>query len=351
MAGLILVLNGGSSTLKAALIRRGAAEPVADETRGWEGDRAITVDTILDAWSRHAADIEAVAHRVVHGGSQFTGPALVNDTVLAGIEAVSELAPLHNHVALQVMRIARERLPAVTHVACFDTAFHSTLEESAWRYAIPYEWAATWGIRRFGFHGLSVEWSVRAAAEFLQLPRDRVSLIVAHLGSGCSVTAVRDGRSAWTSMGFTPLEGLMMGTRSGSIDPGLIFFLADSGRLSLNAVSEALERESGLLGISGVSSDMREVRAAAKRGDRRAALAIELFVARAAQEIAAAMTWANPAAIVFTGGVGEHDASTRDAIMARLPFVLCPVLPIKANEAVVMAEAAARLMDEAAASA
>jgi acetate kinase len=233
-------------------------------------------------------------------------------------------------------------LPEIPHVACFDTAFHATLPEVAWRYPVPYEWAEEWGVRRFGFHGLSVEWALREAAERLGRPVNGLSLVVAHLGSGCSVTAVKDGRSEWTSMGFTPLEGLMMGTRSGSIDPGLLLHLSGAERLGHAAVQAALEHQSGMLGVSGLAGDMRELRAAASAGHARAGMAIEMFVARAAEGIAAAMTWVDPAAIIFTGGIGENDQATRAEIVARLPGTArdIQVLVIRAREDLVMAAAA-----------
>ncbi len=261
---------------------------------------------------------------------------LIDDSVVAGIDELTELAPLHNAPAVEVIRAARSALPATMHVACFDTAFHSTLPEAAWRYPVPRQWADDWGIRRFGFHGLSVEWSVRKSGES--------NLVVAHLGSGCSVTAVRDGRSAWTSMGFTPLEGLMMGTRSGSIDPGIPIHLLRTGRLTVDELDEALERDSGLLAVSGLSNDMREIRAAAAAGDGRAGLAIEMFVARAAESIAAALTWTNADALVFTGGIGENDLATRDAIAERLP-VQPQTLVVEAREDLVMADAATGLLE------
>jgi acetate kinase len=335
LAGLILVLNAGSSTLKASLIDPGHYEPVDSLNAEWQGDRAGTVTDSI-ARLTIGRDLAAVAHRVVHGGPQFTEPVLIDDSVVSDVEALTELAPLHNAPAVEVIRAARAALMNQPHVACFDTAFHATLPESAWRYAVPRAWADEWGIRRFGFHGLSVEWAIRQSSE--------PNAVVAHLGSGCSVTAVRGGRSAWTSMGFTPLEGLMMGTRSGSIDPGIPIHLLRNRLMTVDELDHALEKQSGLLGISGQSNDMRKLREAAAAGDDRAGLAIEMFVARAAEGIAAAATWTEPAALVFTGGIGENDAASRDAIVARLPFVP-RVLVVEAREDLVMAEAASRLID------
>jgi acetate kinase len=334
LAGLILVLNAGSSTLKASLVEPGVEAPIAAATETWADERAATVRKTIDQLTRDR-DIAAVAHRVVHGGSRFTEPVLVNDGVVDEIESLTELAPLHNAPAVEVIRAARAALPETPHVCCFDTSFHATLSEAAWRYPVPREWDQ-WGIRRYGFHGLSVEWSVTRVGE--------PDVVVAHLGSGCSVTAVTGARSAWTSMGFTPLEGLMMGTRSGSIDPGIPIHLLRDGRLTVEELDEALERRSGLLGVSGLSNDMRELRAAAAGGDERARLAIDMFVGRAAETIAGAYTWtAAEAPLVFTGGIGENDAATRDAIVEKLPFA-ARTLVVEAREDLVMAAAAARII-------
>ena len=341
----ILVLNGGSSTLKTAVIDTATGETTALRTDPWDGDRQAIARRVIGELSELA--IEAVGHRVVHGGTKFVEPVLVDDAVLDELHAMGDFAPLHNRVAVELVRVARGALPDVPNVCCFDTGFHATLTEAARRYPVPEAWAA-WGIRRFGFHGLSVEWSVSRAAELLGGRPESISLVVAHLGSGCSVTAVRKGRSAWTSMGFTPLEGLMMGSRSGSIDPGIIIFLLRSGRIQLSDLEDALERRSGLLGISGVSADMQDVRVASDAGNAQATLAVDMFVARAAEAIAAAMTWVSTEAIVFTGGIGEHDGRTRDAICARLGSgwgtKAAPVLVIQAREDLVIANAAASLL-------
>jgi acetate kinase len=339
----VLVVNAGSSSLKASLIEVGKDEPIAAVNEAWQDDRAGTVDAAIGELRSHG-EADAVAHRVVHGGPRFTQPALIDDDVLGQIEAVTELAPLHNRPALEAIRAARSALPSVPHIACFDTAFHSTMPEVAWRYPVPHEWAAAWGIRRFGFHGLSVEWSVTKAAEVLGVGIGEVNIVVAHLGSGCSATAVRNGQSAWTSMGFTPLEGLMMGTRSGSIDPGIPLQLIRTGRLTADEVEAALERQSGLRGVSGSSADMRELRAAADSGDQRAQMAIDMFVASTAQWIAAGLTWVKADALIFTGGIGENDERTRSAILDRLP-VETQAIVVRAREDLVMAGTAASLVD------
>ena len=349
MARLIFVLNGGSSSLKASLIEVGADEPLASCTWAWDEDRQATLERALLAMNILDRGIDAVAHRVVHGGQRYTTPVVIDDRVAADLKAVANLAPLHNTAALELIRSARKRLPGLPHVACFDTVFHATMPEVAWRYPVPYQWESDWGIRRFGFHGLSVEWSVQKAAALLGLSSDRLSLVVAHLGSGCSITAVENGRSKWTSMGFTPLEGVMMATRSGSIDPGVLLHLTRNGLVTLDDAADALEDRSGLLGVSGISGDIRHVREAAQAGNERATLALAMFVARTAEGIAAAMTWVVPDAIVFTGGIGEHDAETRSQILDRLNGLAGSVriLTIEAREDVVMATAAAALLDQA----
>jgi acetate kinase len=265
------------------------------------------------------AGVEAVGHRVVHGGTKFRSAVRVDDRVLKGIEALAEFAPLHNPVAAATIRAARSALPTLPQVAAFDTAFHATLSEEQFLYPVPWRWHREYGIRRFGFHGLSVEWSTRRAAELLNRPADRLALVVAHLGSGCSVTAVRNGRSVATSMGLTPMEGLMMGTRSGSIDPGILLYMLRTRRAGRSELETALDHQSGLVGVFGRPAGMREIEKAAGEGNARARLAIDMFVGRAAAGIAAAAT-ALPRldALVFTGGIGEHSPSVRSAIVGRL---------------------------------
>jgi acetate kinase len=338
----VLVLNAGSSTLKASVLEvdpagpRRATPPLDATTVSWGSDasratgRNDHLRRVLDRFASagiQPSALSAVGHRVVHGGERFTDAALIDEATLTQLDEVSTLAPLHNPVALDTIRAARMLLPSVPHVAAFDTAFHATLPHAARTYPIPQAWRAAHDIRRFGFHGLSVEWSVGRAAELLERPLDELRLIVAHLGSGCSVTAVDRGASVDTSMGFTPLEGLMMGTRSGSIDPGIPLHLERMGIADAAAIDEALEHGSGLLGVSGVSGEMQRVREAATAGDPRASLAIELFVRSAARAIAAAMTSVDHLdALVFTGGIGEHDAVTRASIVARLaPLAILPL--------------------------
>jgi acetate kinase len=310
------VLEAGSRTARAQT----AVDWGSDATQ--VANRQVTIARALadlESAGVPAGALEATGHRVVHGGLRFQAPTRIDRTVLAELERLVPLAPLHNGVALDTIRAQQELLPELPAVACFDTAFHATLPPAAHVYPLPWAWYADWGIRRFGFHGLSVEWSVRRAAELLARPPSNLCLVIAHLGSGCSVTAVKGGRSVATSMGFTPLEGLMMGTRSGSFDPGIAVEVQRRHGLDSDALAGAIEHEAGLLGVSGVSGDMRAVEEAAAAGDRRAGLAFDMFVGRAAEGIAAAAT-ALPRldALVFTGGIGEHSARVRGAICARL---------------------------------
>ncbi len=334
----LLVLNAGSSTLKASVLEPPAREALAVATVDWGSD-ATRVAGRLDDLRRllarfeaagvGAASFEVVGHRVVHGGTRFTAPTVVDDAVLVELAELSPLAPLHNSIAVETIAAARTALSGVPQIAVFDTAFHATLEPSAYRYPLPEAWYRDWGIRRFGFHGLSVAWATDRAAELLGRPAGSLGLLVAHLGSGCSVTAVDAGRSVATSMGLTPLEGLMMGTRAGSIDPGIVLALLRDGRLALDELADALDHGSGLLGVSGRTADMRELLGAEADGDERAAGAIELFVRRAAEGIAA-MATALPRldALVFTGGIGEHAAPVRERIVGRLGVLgLEPLAP------------------------
>jgi acetate kinase len=255
-------------------------------------------------------DVAAVVHRVVHGGARFHEPVVIDEGVESALQELVELAPLHNAPALAALAQARRAFPQLPHVAVFDTAFHATLPDVARTYALPVRFRTEWGIRRFGFHGLSVQWS----AEQVRVPR----LVVCHLGGGCSVTAVRDGRSVDTSMGFTPLEGVPMTKRAGSIDPGIVLHLLRHG-VSFEELDSALEHESGLAGLSGLSGDVRELEAS---DSPEAKLALEVFTYRIGGAVAAmAAGLGGLDAIVFTAGVGEHSAFVRERVSARLEFV------------------------------
>jgi acetate kinase len=278
----VLVVNTGSTSLKLRLVD-------GDESRAVEGFVAC----------------DAVGHRIVHGGSRFREPVLVDGEVISALEQLTPLAPLHNAPALRALEDARRALPDVPHVAVFDTAFHATMPEEATRYAVPERWHE-WGVRRYGFHGLSVEW----AASQVRVPR----LVVCHLGGGSSVTAVLDGRSVETTMGFSPLEGLPMTTRSGSVDPGALLYLLRERGLSVDELDHALEHESGLAGLSGTSGDVREL--------DEGSLALAVYVHRVAAAVAAsAAALGGLDAIAFTGGIGEHSELVRRRVCDRLRFL------------------------------
>jgi acetate kinase len=314
----VLVLNPGSSTLKASLVQAGSA--IADVEADWPigGEPAsAVVSALLD---RLPANADAVGYRVVHGGLSYRSATRVDDRLLARVEALDPLAPLHNIRAAAVMRAARAGLPALPHVACFDTAFHATLPEEGWRYPLPEDWVEQFDIRRFGFHGLSVAWSVRRAAELLDRSVEDLRLVVAHLGSGCSVTAVDGGRSVDTTMGLTPYEGPMMGTRSGSVDPGILLELLRNG-VAADALAEGLAERSGLLAIGGTAS----ARDLEQRSDDRSRLALDMFARRAAASIASvATTLPRLDGLVFTGGIGQHSARMRGQIAGRLSALAIP---------------------------
>jgi acetate kinase len=316
----VLVVNAGSSSLKHALVDAGEDAIVTRGEERWEpvggaGAHARALRAALGATAAGGA-LDAVGHRVVHGGARFHGPARIDAGVRAAIAALAPLAPLHTRAALEGIDAAAAALPDVPQVACFDTAFHHTLPAEAATYALPREWSERFGLRRYGFHGLNVAWCHEQALRRLGADGCR-RLVVCHLGSGCSVSAVRDGRSIDTTMGFTPLEGLPMATRSGSIDPGVLLHLLACG-IGAGELDDALNHRSGLYGIAGVS-DLREVERMARAGDKRAQLAFDVLV-RAVSGAVAAMTTSLRGldALVFSGGAGEHSAALRAAVCARL---------------------------------
>ena len=259
---------------------------------------------------------------MVHGGERFTASVLVDDEVIAAIRSFSRLAPLHNPESLAGIEAVRAVRPGLPQVAVFDTAFHQTMPPRAFRYAVPEEWYTRYGVRRYGFHGISHRYVSERAAALLGRPLAELRLVTAHLGNGCSAAAVRDGRSVDTTMGLTPLEGLVMGTRSGDVDPGVFGYLAERAGLTVDEVTEALNTASGLNGLSGVGNDMRAVQRAAAAGNERARLALEVFVHRLAKAIAAMVVGLERLdALVFTGGIGENSALIRGQVLARLGFL------------------------------
>lgn len=320
----VLVVNAGSSSLKHALIDSDAGDPdaalLADGSERWDaGDSpGRHAEALKRALADAVQEADAIGHRVVHGGARLTAPALIDDDVREAIADAARLAPLHNRAALEGIDAAREAFPQLPQVACFDTAFHQTLEPAAATYAIPGEWAREHGIRRFGFHGLNVSWCAERARGLLGEERS-ARLVVCHLGSGCSVSAVRDGRSVDTSMGLTPLDGVPMATRSGALDPGVVLHLLREGGLDADAIDDGLNHRAGLLGIGG-SADLRELLAARdERGDERTALAVAVFVRGVAGSVAAMSTSLGGLdALIFTAGVGEHAPAVRAEVVARL---------------------------------
>lgn len=338
----VLLLNAGSSSLKCTLMEsaggvlaRGSADwagPVTRYERQGPGVERVSEEAAFrghgDAVRRFLGDLgvspsparmagelglAGVGHRIVHGG-EFSAAVRITPTVRSRIAALAELAPLHNPPGLEALAAAESLLPEVPHVAVFDTAFHSTLPTVARTYPLPHEWTHDWGIRRFGFHGLSHAYCTTRASQMLERPVNDLRLVVCHLGHGCSATAVFNGRSVDTTMGFTPLDGLMMATRSGAIDPGILTHVQLEHGLGAKEVEDALNRHSGLLAVSGVSADMREVLSAAKKGNDRARLAVDVYAHRVRQAIGAlTVTLGGVDALVFTAGVGENSSEVRAA--------------------------------------
>ena len=265
------------------------------------------------------SEIGAVGHRVVHAGEKYAQSVIIDANVIAALEECIELAPLHNPPNLLGIAACQELMPGTPQVAVFDTAFHQTMPAESYTYAIPYEYYTKYGIRRYGFHGTSHKYVAERAAVMLGKKIEELKLITCHLGNGASVSAIKGGKCVDTSMGFTPLAGLMMGTRSGSIDPAIISFIADKEDLTADEVLDILNKKSGMLGVSGVSSDFRDIADAIADGNKRAEIALNVFAQRVRYYIGAYMTKMNGVdAIVFTAGVGENDINTRDIICADL---------------------------------
>ena len=316
----VLVLNTGSSSLKWVVLDAATEEAREQGTATWQGTEGGRHERELADALRELPAVDAVGHRVVHGGVHFRGAVEVDESVRARIVELAELAPLHNPAAVAGLDAARARFPNARQVAAFDTAFHATMPEAASHYALPWEWTVRWGLRRFGFHGLSVEYAVSRAAQLLGHPSAR--MVVCHLGAGCSISAVADGRSVDTSMGFTPLEGLMMARRSGSVDPGLLLYLLDRQRVAPGDLDQALNEQAGLLGVSGVSADMRAVLAAEAAGNPRAGLAVAMFVHRVVSTIGAmTAVLGGLDTLVFTGGIGEHSSTIRARVVDGFAYV------------------------------
>ncbi|MGY1605036.1 acetate/propionate family kinase [Geodermatophilus sp. SYSU D00815] len=310
----LLVVNAGSSSLKLSVLEDDGGTGPARTVQPWTGDVEPVADFLAGCGPVHA-----VGHRVVHGGPRHAGPTTVDDRLTGYLEEISHLAPLHNPRAVAAIRATTGLLPGVAQVACFDTTFHATLPAAARTYALPREWNARWGLRRYGFHGLSHAWAVRRGAELAGRPAEELRIVSCHLGAGASLAAVRDGRSVDTTMGFTPLAGLVMNTRPGTLDPGLLLWLLEHGGVPEPELADVLEHAAGLKGLSGTSGDLREVLAGRAAGDPDCALAFDVYVHRLAREVAA-MTAATGGLdlLVLTGGVGEHAAPVRAAVAAAL---------------------------------
>ena len=347
----VLVINCGSSSLKYQLINSDTEAVLAKglcERIGIDGrlvyqktglDKEITeaampthkqaIQLVLDALVNpntgaiaNLSEIEAVGHRVVHGGEKFASSTVLTDEVIAAIEECNDLAPLHNPANLIGIRACQELMPNVPMVAVFDTAFHQTMPDVAYMYGLPYEYYEKYGVRRYGFHGTSHSFVSKRAAEILGKNYEDLKIIVCHLGNGASICAVDHGKSVDTSMGLTPLEGLIMGTRSGDVDPSILEFIAQKENLSLSQVMNVLNKKSGVEGISGVSSDFRDIEAAAKEGNKRAALAQQTFAYRVIKYVGAYAAAMNGVDVIcFTAGLGENDAKIREMVMNNLSYL------------------------------
>lgn len=347
----ILVLNCGSSSVKYKLIEIKANKVLAEggiEKIGLPdafikfkfgnekiqqdldiNDHVGAIKSILDNLTskeygciKDFKEIDAVGHRVVHGGEKFNKSVLINDEVIAKIKECYGIAPLHNPVNMAGIDAINEVLPEVPQVGVFDTAFHQTMPAKSYMYALPYKYYAEDGVRRYGFHGTSHRYVSQRVCEFLGVEPKGKKIITCHVGNGGSITAVKDGKSIDTSMGLTPTEGLMMGTRCGDVDPGALIFLMDKNNLSSKDMLNMVNKESGLAGVSGVSSDMREITAAAKQGNEKAILSLEMYEQRITKYVGAfAAEMGGVDIIVFTGGVGEHQSSTRANVCNPLRFM------------------------------
>jgi acetate kinase len=318
----ILVINNGSSSIKYQLfqmpgecrLEKGAVEHIA-EPGSKVRDHYLGLKMILGK----VDGVDAVGHRVVHGAEAFHEPVVINRAVLKEIKRCCAIAPLHNPANLAGILACNKLLPGIKQVAVFDTAFHHSLPDYACIYGLPYEYYRRLGIRKYGFHGTSHEYVAHEAARILRKPLSQLKIITCHLGNGCSIAAVNRGKSIDTSMGFTPLEGLVMGTRCGDIDPALVSYIMQRKKISAQEVERILNKESGLKGISGISNDMRELERASRKGSRQAKLAVDIFVYRARKYIGAYIAaLAGCDALVFTAGIGEHQPAIRRRIAQRL---------------------------------
>jgi acetate kinase len=295
---------------KEHLVSKGLIEHITEK-----GSRIRSHYTGLEAILRRINHVTVVGHRVVHGAERFQRPVLINESVIQKIKQCCPLAPLHNPANLAGILACKKLLPGIKQVAVFDTAFHQTLPDYAYIYGLPYKYYKRFGIRKYGFHGTSHEYVAHEASRILKKPFNKLKIITCHLGNGCSITAIDKGSSIDTSMGFTPLEGLIMGTRSGDIDPALVTFIMRKEKLNIAQIDNILNKSSGLIGISGISNDMRALENRAKMQDKRATLAIDIFIYRIKKYIGAYTTIMSGCdALVFTAGIGEHQKRIREKI-------------------------------------
>ncbi|MCA6063944.1 acetate/propionate family kinase [Thalassolituus marinus] len=340
MSKSLLVINCGSSSIKFALYdandlttpkltalaeRLGEESPVLIVKGVGAGDLSLdngadhqhALSAFIEYTREHISDLAGIGHRVVHGGELFHQSTIIDDSNFAQLETLNPLAPLHNPINLLGIRLCADMFPGVPQVAVFDTAFHQSLAESTYLYGVPYAWYEENGVRRYGFHGTSYRYISTEVSRRLQQPAEDLNLLIAHLGNGCSACAVRAGQSVDTTMGLTPLEGLVMGSRCGDIDPGLVEHIEQARGMDTHEVLRDLNRRSGLLGLSGLSNDMRTLLAAEAEGHEGARRAIDVFCFRVARHFAAlSVSLRNIDAVVFTGGIGEHAAAVRQRILA-----------------------------------
>ena len=315
----VLVVNAGSSTVKLRLLDAENAL-LADRELVLSGAQ-IDPAELRAALDEGLADADVVGHRVVHGGERFRDPVMIDAEIERALDALTALAPLHQPKSLAALRSVSAALPGVPAVACFDTAFHATIPPAARTYALPSSWRERWRLRRYGFHGLSHAWVARRVPELTGTPSSELKIVSCHLGAGASLCAIAGGASVDTTMGFTPLEGLVMATRSGSVDPGMLLWLLEQQGVGAPELSRALEHQSGLVGLAG-TADMREVIESAERGDERCSLALEVYLHRLRGAIAAmAASLDGLDVLVFTGGVGERAAVVRSRAAAGLAFL------------------------------
>ena len=349
----ILVINSGSSSIKYKLFEMPLERVLSHGTIEHIGEKESAIKdhlTGLKIILKRINHVHVVGHRVVHGAEQFKKPVLINLNVIKDIKACCEIAPLHNPANLAGILACKRLLPGIKQVAVFDTAFHQTIPDYAYIYGLPYEYYEKMGIRKYGFHGTSHNYVASEAARKLRKPAQKLKIITCHLGNGCSITAVDKGKSIDTSMGFTPLEGLVMGTRCGDIDPALVTYLMHRKRLDIHQMDNILNKASGLKGISGISNDMRLLEARAKRGDRRAKLAINVFIYRIKKYIGAYIAIMGGCdALIFTAGIGEHQKTIRQQVCRGIfsHFKKKPkILVIPTNEELMIARETYKLMQK-----